>query len=103
MRRGVRWLALAALLASAPLWARGAPGAVAAAGTATTSQHAAASAASVASQRAEVQRLQGAVAKRESEHRAAAQRRARQDAEIVELRRQLQAVHEAGPAGGKRG
>ena len=96
MRRGLRWLALAGLLAVAPSWA-------------STQQPAAASAAKavqqdevkVARQRAEVQRLQQDVAAQESGSRAAAQRLKQQDAEIAELQRQLQAAQQSGAAAGK--
>ncbi|MFK2875556.1 hypothetical protein [Rhodanobacter hydrolyticus] len=55
----------------------------------------------VARQQAEVQRLQKDVAKQESGSQAAAEKLRRQDAEIAELRRQLQAVQQAREAVGK--
>ena len=92
MRRGRYWLALALMLAVAPLGAR-------------TQQPAASKAvhkgAAVAQQRAEVQRLRHDVAAQESGSQAAAQRLKQQDAEIAELQRQLQATQQAGAATGK--
>ncbi len=90
-------LALAALLASAPSWARVEPPAGAAARAAKATPQ---DAATLARQRAEVQRLQHDVAVQESGGRAAAERLKQQDAKIAELQRQLQAVQQAGAAAG---
>ena len=95
MRRGLSWLALAGLLAVAPLWARTQQPAAA-----PVSKAVHASTAAVARQRAEVQHLRQDVAAQESGSRAAAERLKRQDAEIAELQRQLQAAQQAGAAAG---
>lgn len=92
MRR-VHWLALAAMLAAAPLWASTRPPAAAA--------DPARADAAVARQRAEVQRLQHAVAAQESGSRAAAERLDKKDAEIAELQQQLRAAQPAGAASGQ--
>lgn len=90
-------LALAALLAATPLWARVERPAGAAAHAAKAARQ---DAATVAQQRAEVQRLRHDVAAQESGSRTAAERLKRQDAEIAELQRQLQAARQAAPAPG---
>ena len=94
----MRWLALAVLLAAAPLWARVQQPATVATPVAKAARK---NAAAVTRQRTEVQRLQQDVAAQESGSRAAAQRLKQQDAEIAELQRQLQAAQQAGAASDK--
>ncbi|HKR76305.1 MAG TPA: hypothetical protein VJR95_06540 [Rhodanobacter sp.] len=89
----MRWLALAAMLAASPLWARGQQSGTEAAPVAKAVRK---NAAAVTRQRAEVQRLQQDVAAQESGSRSAAQRLKQQDAKIAELQRQLQAAQQAG-------
>jgi len=91
-------LALAAILAAAPVWAgTRRPVDDAAYGPKTVRKDAAA----VARQRAEVLRLQHDVAAQESSSRTAAQRLKQQDAQIAELQRQLQTAQQAGAGAGK--
>lgn len=98
MKRGLAWLALVGVL-SAPLWAQAQEQPTAA--TTRASRTARNDAATVARRRAAVQRLQGDVAAQEADSQAAAEKLKQRDAEIAELRRQLQAAQQDGSAAGR--
>jgi septal ring factor EnvC (AmiA/AmiB activator) len=90
---------LIALLAASPVWANGGPVAHA---TVSASTRAALPQARQRLQqhRADVEKLEQAVARQESDRKQASERLQRQDEAITELRNQLQALH-AEPATGQ--
>jgi hypothetical protein len=89
-------LALVGVLPAAPLWAQAQQQPAAATTPVSKAVHG--NAAAVAKQREAVQRLQSDVAAQEADSQAAAEKLKQQDAEIAELRRQLQAAQQAGAA-----
>lgn len=87
--RGAHGLVLIGLLAAVPSWAG-----------ASAIKPVPAARAAMARQQAEVRRLQKDVTAQESDSRAAAEKLRQQDAEIAELRRQLQAAQRTGKVAG---
>ena len=94
--RGAHGLVLIGLLAAVPSWANASAIQPVPAARPTHQR-----AGVIARQQAEVQRLQKDVTAQESDSRAAAEKLRQQDAEIAELRRQLQAAQRTGKAAGE--
>lgn len=94
MRASCLLLAAASLLAVVPAWADRSHRPAATVPQAKAAKH---EAKALAARRGEVKRLEQNVAAQEASGHAAAQRLQRQDAEIAELKRQLQAVKPSGP------